>query len=219
MKHDLVNPACECRVKLCEHRLLPEKGRCYRCGRPDASPDTDDCSEPYIRRAAVSLVKRQNKYVVVYNERYAGWGFPGGLVEKGERCIDGQRRELDEETGLKTLSARLVFVGRHNIKPKRAGRAGIVYLYEVEAYGEPVAMETPVGLMSREDFLNESPYAPFYTYVFGCLDERERIKGLIRNCESTLNSAYKPTREDVQKYGTFDGMLKLFDNATETHDT
>ena len=177
MKHDLHNPACtgKCYCVIGG----PLVGRCYRCGHPDVNGNAE-CEPPHIRRAAVSMIKRSDKYVVVWNTRYNGWTFPGGLVEDGERCVDARDREVGEEVGLKVISGRLVFVGRHGIKPAsadRGGRAGIVYLYEVEAYGDPTQMEPncPVSALTRAEFLHLSPYAPFYEHVFGALDERERI--------------------------------------------
>ena len=204
MKHDFINPACECKVRFktgCY--CTKEEGHCYRCGRPDTSPDADDCVEPYIRRAAVSLVKIDGKYVVVWNEHYKGWSFPGGKVEEGEQCIDAQARELEEETGLKTLSAKRVFVGKHTIKPKRGGRDGVVYLYEVEATGKIISVETAVSLQSREEFLDTSPYAPFYTYVFGALDERARIRNHIKKDRIPFGGTLKTN--------AFDDMTEQFD--------
>ena len=175
MNHDLHNPACTGKC-VCIKLAL---GHCYRCGRPDALARME-CTPPYLRRAAVSMVKRDGKYVTVWNARYNGWSFPGGLVEEGERCCDARDRELGEEVGLETVFARLIFVGSHGIKPatkEREGRGSILYLYEVEASGEPQAMEPgcPISLLTREEFLRHTPFIPLYEHVFGALDERARI--------------------------------------------
>lgn len=47
------------------------------------------------------LVRRPDGAVLLQrNEHRNEWGFPGGLVRRGERPVDGAQRELREETGL-----------------------------------------------------------------------------------------------------------------------
>ena len=41
---------------------------------------------------------------------WAGWAFPGGHIEKGESIHQSVLREIEEETGLKLLDARMVAI-------------------------------------------------------------------------------------------------------------
>jgi ADP-ribose pyrophosphatase YjhB (NUDIX family) len=88
------------------------------------------------------------------------------MVEDGETPEAAQRRELGEETGVLTVSARLVHEGPHGL-PHKPGRASIVCLFLVEAVGGPREMEEgcPVAWKSVEDFLAQSAFRNFYAPI------------------------------------------------------
>lgn len=119
------------------------------------------------RHAAVSLIEKDGKLLCVYNRRYEGWTLPGGLVEEGETSEQGQERELREETGLCTKSARLAWSGIH-AGPEKEGRASIVDIYIVEAEGQPEPVEPgcPIHWMTRDEFLAKCPFAETYKRIF-----------------------------------------------------
>ena len=66
-----------------------------------------------LTRVAVAIIERtiNGEYQVLFAQRpvgkaYAGyWEFPGGKIETGESVIDALIREIDEELGLRILSA------------------------------------------------------------------------------------------------------------------
>jgi ADP-ribose pyrophosphatase YjhB (NUDIX family) len=71
-----------------------------------------------MRQSALSWVRRgKNDLLVVYNERFGGYGLPGGMYEpeKDMDVEDTQRRELLEETGLKTKKATHVYRAMHSV--------------------------------------------------------------------------------------------------------
>ena len=67
----------------------------------------------YLMQARVTgiLVEDEKILIVkqaVSNER--AWSLPGGRVEKGETIEDSMLREIEEETGLKTKIAKLLYL-------------------------------------------------------------------------------------------------------------
>jgi len=138
-----------------------------------AAPDARPGDPAPVFEAAVSHVERgDGKLLVVWNRRYAGWAMPGGKVEDGETVVDAQRRELYEETGLRSLKSTHVYEGDTAVKvgPDR-GRRVHVFRVVPDTYGpremEPGAI---VGWMSREDFLRWSPFREFYEPYFAQLE-------------------------------------------------
>lgn len=122
------------------------------------------------RKAAVSVIvddgESPGRVLCVWNRRYKTWSLPGGMVEDGETPEQAQRRELEEETGMLTSTARLVHEGPHGL-PHQPGRASSVCVFLVEAFGEPRAIEDgcAVQWMTVADFLAQSTFRDFYRHV------------------------------------------------------
>jgi ADP-ribose pyrophosphatase YjhB (NUDIX family) len=122
------------------------------------------------RKAAVSVIvddgESPGRVLCVWNRRHGTWALPGGMVEDGETPGEAQRRELEEETGMLTSSAKLVHEGPHGL-PHQPGRASSVCVFLVEAFGEPSIMEAgcPVQWMTVDEFLAQSAFRDFYKNV------------------------------------------------------
>ena len=57
---------------------------------------------PTFTVGAICVVERSDGAVLLVRHSYRRrWGFPGGLLKKGEEVADGARREALEETGLR----------------------------------------------------------------------------------------------------------------------
>ncbi|MEN3315231.1 MAG: 8-oxo-dGTP diphosphatase [Acidimicrobiaceae bacterium] len=57
---------------------------------------------PAFRVGAMCVVERGDGALLLVRHSYRrGWGFPGGLLKRGEDAIDGAAREALEEIGLK----------------------------------------------------------------------------------------------------------------------
>ena len=117
--------------------------------------------------AAVALIERAGKLVVVWNKRYGRWAMPGGKVEVGETPDKALAREVAEETGMVVRRATLLFEGPHG-ESVESTRGSYVYVFRVEADGYPIENETgcPVGWFTREEFLKWGLAPKFYQRVF-----------------------------------------------------
>ncbi|MGI8984297.1 MAG: NUDIX hydrolase [Acidimicrobiales bacterium] len=57
---------------------------------------------PSFHVGAICVVERADGHVLLVRQSYRrdGWGFPGGLMRRGEEPADAARRELQEELGI-----------------------------------------------------------------------------------------------------------------------
>jgi 8-oxo-dGTP diphosphatase len=57
---------------------------------------------PSFHVGAICVVERRDGHVLLVRQSYRrdGWGFPGGLMRRGEEPADAARRELREELGI-----------------------------------------------------------------------------------------------------------------------
>lgn len=106
-----------------------------------------------------AVVRRDDRYLVARRpaeKRHGGlWEFPGGKVHEGEALLQAADRELDEELGLRALSAgSLLFSASDGDTPF------VIHFVEVDAEGDPVAREhSEVGWFTAEE-LAGLPLAP-----------------------------------------------------------
>ena len=69
--------------------------------------------EPRFTVTAGAVVTNDEGRVLLLEHRFragAGWGIPGGFLEKGEQPEEALRRELREEVGLEIERAEIAFV-------------------------------------------------------------------------------------------------------------
>jgi ADP-ribose pyrophosphatase YjhB (NUDIX family) len=119
--------------------------------------------------AAVSFVEKDDGTIlVVWNQRYRCWTLPGGMVEEGETLEAAQARELAEECGVTTRTARLVYDAPAAPSPQSPERGGHVYVFLVTIEGSPIEAEagSEVAWVTRADFLSATLFRPFYERFF-----------------------------------------------------
>jgi 8-oxo-dGTP pyrophosphatase MutT (NUDIX family) len=93
----------------------------------------------YTAGSMALVVGDQGRLLLVKPWYRRGWGFPGGMMKRGEQSADALRRELLEETGIEVTPGDFhdVYVQNH--------RRHIDHLYVVRLNGEPEPRWTKRG--------------------------------------------------------------------------
>lgn len=79
-------------VLLAGYKRLPQAVRTFLIRR----------ATPSFHVGAICVVERADGHLLLVRQSYrrGGWGFPGGLLRRGEEPADAARRELREELGI-----------------------------------------------------------------------------------------------------------------------
>jgi 8-oxo-dGTP diphosphatase len=79
-------------VLLAGYKRLPQVARVFLIRR----------ATPSFHMGAICVVERADGHLLLVRQSYRrdGWGFPGGLLRRGEEPADAARRELGEELGV-----------------------------------------------------------------------------------------------------------------------
>ena len=94
----------------------------------------------------------QERLLLVQQVGTQRWSLPGGGVRFGESPMDALRREVDEETGMRVVSADLRGV-HDNVYDPGDGilRHGVRLLFRVELHGE-IALRSPEEISAVQWF-------------------------------------------------------------------
>jgi 8-oxo-dGTP pyrophosphatase MutT (NUDIX family) len=122
--------------------------------------------------SCISLVRRTVKGEVcvlcVWNQRFHGYTLPGGKQDEGETDEQTQARELLEETGCRTKSAKFAFSTPHTVVYEGAPRTFQVRVFVVREANPPGVGEPgcPVAWLPIPVLLAISPFSDFYVEMF-----------------------------------------------------
>lgn len=121
-------------------------------GHPESQYAPPQASLTTVRVLA-AVIPRNGRYLVCRrpaHKRHGGlWEFPGGKVHAGETLLDAARRELAEELSLRAVAVGAVLYARRD-----AGSEFVIEFAEVEAEGEPIALEhDEVSWLTRDEIL------------------------------------------------------------------
>ena len=86
-------------------------------------------AEPYRRIAVRGIVRRGDRYLMIYSSKYGDCKFPGGGQEQGENFIDTLIREVREETG-------------YDVLPETAQAYLLVHERRLGMMGDPLFMDS-----------------------------------------------------------------------------
>jgi 8-oxo-dGTP diphosphatase len=118
-----------------------------------------------------AVIRRDGRYLLARRpgeKRHGGlWEFPGGRLHEGEALASAADRELEEELAMRAVSVgALLFCASDGDSPF------VIHFVEVEADGEPVALEhSEVGWFTPAE-LAELPLAPADARFVRTMEER-----------------------------------------------
>jgi 8-oxo-dGTP pyrophosphatase MutT (NUDIX family) len=118
--------------------------------------------------AVLNLIEKPDTGLIltVYNKRYQAYTLPGGKMEGEETVEECAARELREETGLETISARRIYDS--GLQDDPLNRATYIHIVRPEVTGTISEMEEgcPPKWMSRYEFAMQSPFRDWTINMF-----------------------------------------------------
>ncbi|XP_046634041.1 nudix hydrolase 8-like [Daphnia pulicaria] len=155
--------------------VLIQNGFSFHHANPELSvllkwlPSDEPCQVPSYAHTMVgagAMVVNDKNEVLVVQERYykrPHWKLPGGYVDPGESIATAVKREVFEETGIKTEFVSLVAVRHLQSREKNpSARFGCSDIYFV-TYLRPVEGSTEIKMCPRE--LSDACWMPLKEYA------------------------------------------------------
>lgn len=90
-------------------------------------PSFSEISKLAKRRSAGGVLFDKNGNIVLVQEIDGSWSMPKGGIDKGESPLDAAIREIQEETGIRSLYP-IKSLGRY-YRPTRKGKRRMVFMY------------------------------------------------------------------------------------------
>lgn len=99
------------------------------------------------------IVVRQhdNNWLFLLLRAYNYWDFPKGIVEKGESPIEGAKREVEEETTIKSLFFDWGFEYRET-EPYNKGKVARYYIARTEEFNVNLPVNPLIGRPEHDEF-------------------------------------------------------------------
>jgi len=125
-------------------------------------------------KAARAIIIEDDKMLVMHRNKHGSqyYTLVGGRVQEGETTEQALVREVKEETGLKVISARLVFTEEYD----EPYNSQYIYLCEVAPHDD-----VAIGEASEEGFMNRvgiNIHTPLWVYTNSLAKLQFRTPGL-----------------------------------------
>ncbi len=128
---------------------------------------------PSFRVGAMCVVRRTDGALLLVRHSYRpGWGFPGGLLKRGERPADAAAREMNEEIGL-TLD--LDVVPKVVVDP-RYRRVDVIYTARMPESGGVAELEPRSAEIVEVAWFPPGELPPLGTEARSALAELGRVE-------------------------------------------
>lgn len=120
-----------------------------------------------MKKAAVVVVKKDNKYLAINRNNSNQFGLIGGKVEINEYPEHAAIREAEEEAGIKIKKMSYLF---SKVVPGEVSYE--TYCFIVESYDGEIksSHEGEVGWVDQNVLINQSPFKEFNEIVFKEID-------------------------------------------------
>jgi bis(5'-nucleosidyl)-tetraphosphatase len=105
-----------------------------------------------VLSSGIIIVRKQdNNWLYLLLRAYSYWDFPKGIVEKGESPIEGAKREVEEETTIKSLFFDWGFDYRET-EPYNKGKIARYYIARTEESNVNLPVNPLIGKPEHDEF-------------------------------------------------------------------
>jgi len=133
-----------------------------------------------VLSSGIIVVRKQdNKWLYLLLRAYNYWDFPKGIVEKGESPIEGAKREVEEETTIKSVFFDWGFEFRET-EPYNKGKVARYYIARTEEVNVNLPVNPLIGKPEHDEFR-------WVTYDDAAGLVSNRVKPILDWADSVIN--------------------------------
>lgn len=121
-----------------------------------------------------------------------GYGFPGGEQKLNESILDAAVRELEEETGIKSVKNRLTFITKYRVDGNEEGKYHIKYFFMSQPGNHSEKIQAP----KFDEDIGKGAWIPLLT-VYGKLLQwhKRAVEEVVRRTAHQSNKFVEVSRD------------------------